>query len=483
MEASCAEIATESHQDVKSNTKEHQNNLLDENCMQKTMSQLQPNDVKESLLSAMAEAAFSIDSLLDAIQKDGECIDLMQALEVKVEKAIVDMNSEIDAAKEILMEIQVIKIFENSDAIIEVFCGFAKSVFAKLGTTGLSCRLTRSLLAMEQFFWDYCSESDCIRKMLSHNGMIVHFLYQLGELRKNSTSISELMLVSIGVLYCFEEYHKQFQDIEYYLTFVPYIHSSIVWLRTSSLFSFSYFRIFLHEEEMELLSLEKEEVDEITTIFGKPQCPDEIKFAGLVFSVTEFLEILGNLVCLPKNSKLFVHCGLIDLLGKLLVIKSERIRLLSLVLLWNVCADCNDLMETLISHFNPCSLEETQVMAAIEFGIKPNLCQFNAVNAIKACYKHQKYSMCTKIFDQFLTLNSNCSLDKVNLLHAKSLYHLFMKEQTRLKYFVPDVKLYKMHHDMCYSKAKQAILLLGNALDNGYIDDEGGKFLDFSMIE
>ena len=118
------------------------------------------------------------------------------------------------------------------------------------------------------------------------------------------------------------------------------------------------------------------------TIFGKPQCPDKIKFAGLVFSITEFLEILGNLVCLPTKS--FVHCGLIDLLGKLLIIKSECIRLLSLVLLWNVCADCNDLTEKLISLFNPHSLEETQIKAAIEFEIKTNLCQSNAVNAIIA---------------------------------------------------------------------------------------------------
>ena len=75
MEASCAEIATKNHQDVatdESNTKEHQNNLLDENYIQKTMSQLQPkerrkNHIKESLLSVMAKAGFSIDSLPDAI--------------------------------------------------------------------------------------------------------------------------------------------------------------------------------------------------------------------------------------------------------------------------------------------------------------------------------------------------------------------------------------------------------------------------------
>ena len=51
-------------------------------------------------------------------------------------------------------------------------------------------------------------------------GMVSHFLYQLGELRKSSIhieAVQELMYNSVGVLYTFitqREYRKQFVDID-----------------------------------------------------------------------------------------------------------------------------------------------------------------------------------------------------------------------------------------------------------------------------
>ena len=77
------------------------------------------------------------------------------------------------------------------------------------------------------------------------------------------------------------------------------------------------------------------------------------------------------------------------------------------------------------------------------------------------------------------------TLNRAKLLKGKALFHSYQKQQLQFmkdRQFIPECEIqHRLKH--VYNKAKEAILLLGNALDNDFLDDEGSKLLDFAMMD
>lgn len=452
---------------------------------------------KTELRSLMTEAAVCVEKYLEAC-KSNETEETACKAEPLLRSALCTMYSKVG---EIKSESLLPEVFDYLASISEVsrimklFCDFVRKIFKRLGTTGLNKYLISCLLTIESFFWDCCSENSGFREILSYNGIIIHFLCQLGELRKNSISINivqELMSISIGVLNnfaSFKEYHKQFIDTDYYLIFVPYVKSPLVHLRFPALFTFSYFSRILPEEHNDLLALEPQEVKAIVDSLRLSRYSDEVRLVDCIFSVTEILIILENLAVLPSNSILLVQNGILEVVGTTVESHITQIKTLSLTLLWMICRQCKDAARKILTKFVPQSLDEKEVVAAILTEVQLDLGKTDidkAVQAMTACYNYQRYQNCYKIFETVKEDIHTClpSLhNRVKLLVGKSLYHLFVKEQRMLTKYAADIKKYKLEHKRCFLKIKQVISMLGEVLDNGYLDEEGSKLLDFSMIE
>ena len=77
------------------------------------------------------------------------------------------------------------------------------------------------------------------------------------------------------------------------------------------------------------------------------------------------------------------------------------------------------------------------------------------------------------------------TLNRAKLLKGKALYHSYQKPQIQFMKERQFISEYEVQHRIkdIYSKAKEAILLLGNALDNAFLDEEGSRFLDFAMMD
>ena len=449
------------------------------------------------LTSLLEDAAVCIEKYLEA-HENKETEEVAYKIEPLLKKVICSMYSKVGEIKNecLLSEtFQYLVSVSEIARIMKSFCDFIRITFRRLGTTGLNTNLISSLLTIESFFWDCCSENSGLREILSYNGIIIHFLYQLGELRKNSTRINiveELMSISIGVLNnfaSFEEYHKQFIDTTYYLVFVPYIKSPLVHLRFTALFTFSYFSRILPGDHIAYLALESHEAKAIIESLCLSQYSDEVHLVGCIFSVVEILIILKNLAALPSNSILLVQNGIFQVINTTIGSCYTQVKTLSLTLLWMICMQHEEATSKLLARFVPQSLNEKELVTVIlsEVQLGPSKIDINkTVQAMTACYNYQRYQKCYELFE---TVKENLHTvipslySKIKLLVGKSLYHLFVKQQRALTKYTTNVKTYKLEHEKCFSKIKQAIVMLGEVLDNGYLDEEGSKLLDFSMIE
>ena len=77
-------------------------------------------------------------------------------------------------------------------------------------------------------------------------------------------------------------------------------------------------------------------------------------------------------------------------------------------------------------------------------------------------------------------------LMKFKVYKAKSLFHLYKKEQMKIKANELRIgKEFTSLHKQCYSKTKEIISILGRAFDDGYLeyDSEGLYMLDISMMD
>ena len=460
----------------------------------------QKESIKERLISSMHEAVPCITLYCNTLKHMEAAVatitEEMMKLESTLSAILLDIHSQFGVVKENSILQEVAECLAKSLEIVTALCVFVECNFERLGNPGLSQKMAACLLSVEHWFWDCSQESDNFCDILSRKGMILHFFYQLGELRKNSTQIvvvRELMLKSIGVLNSFVvrcKYHKQFSDIDYYNTLTPYISSPQKQLRFASLFTLSYLVGIIPQEQIHLLAIDKTEVAMMVQELSLSISTNEIHLSGLVFSTVEILTVLTNLALLPENGILLICNGILGTINELLKSMDGDIRQKSLHLLWNLPhlekrAD----FESIISKFQPISTDEIEIRMAI--GFKINLHMYStdmskALLAMKACYKYHEYEKCTEIFEaikSMLSSSDSKESEMVKLLRAKALFHLYKKERMTLSKFSRDIKQYKMQHTCCYLKVKEIILMLGNALDKKYLDAEGSKFLDLSMID
>ena len=166
------------------------------------------------------------------------------------------------------------------------------------------------------------------------------------------------------------------------------------------------------------------------------------------------------------------------------------IRQKSSCLLWKLAhLESRADLENVLSTFLPISSDENEIRSAIEFKINLHMYSGDlskALLAMNASYNYHEYEKCTEIFEAIKPmLNSNDSKESeiMKLLQAKALFHLYKKERIHLSKFSTDIREYKTQHTSCYLKVKEIILMLGTALDKKYLDAEGSKFLDLSMID
>ena len=77
------------------------------------------------------------------------------------------------------------------------------------------------------------------------------------------------------------------------------------------------------------------------------------------------------------------------------------------------------------------------------------------------------------------------TLNRAKLLKGKALFHSYQRLQMqflRERQFLSEREINgRINH--VYSKAKESILLLGNALDHEFLDNEGSRLLDFAMMD
>lgn len=106
-------------------------------------------------------------------------------------------------------------------------------------------------------------------------------------------------------------------------------------------------------------------------------------------------------------------------------------------------------------------------------------------------YQLGKYKECIEWCNQIIAKAEQSMntvqevVNKANLLKGKALYHSYQKEQLRFMKERRFISEQEVHHRIkhVYSKTKEAIVLLGNALDNDFLDGEGSKLLDFAMMD
>ena len=105
----------------------------------------------------------------------------------------------------------------------------------------------------------------------------------------------------------------------------------------------------------------------------------------------------------------------------------------------------------------------------------------------EGCYKFGIYFEAAKFCSMIIT-NSDLDrelLDNAKLLKGKALFYSY---QRKLLYLMEKKNLMSKEEekrmiDECFVVMKEAIALLGRALDNSYIDAEGSKLLDWSMMD
>lgn len=459
----------------------------------KDVSKMATSAVKETVMSRMHEAVARITVYCEMCEKDDKVE--MKKVESTLSGVLFNIHSLFGVVKEESILQDLAETIASLSEVVQALCLFVTCTFEMLGSCGLSQKMVGCLLSVESWFWDCCQESNLFCDALSQKGMILHFFYQLGELRKNTTHIEavhELMLNSIGVLNSFamrNKYHDQFFDLEYYRTLIPYVQSPLNQLRLTSLFTLCYLVDIFPEELFYLLSIEEAEIEKIALELNIAVTTNEIHLSGLVFSTVEILTLLNNLTVLPENGSLMISHGILGILVKLMKSSTVEIRLRSLVLLLNLPhLGHEDQCSPLAFLNSPLSVAENELKAAIEFKINLTTDVTKGIDAIKACYQHHEYEKCKKIFEVIepMLISSESKLQEIEtakLLYAKALFHLHMKCQRSLKKFSSDLKQYRLQHKSCYSKAKEVIIKLGTALDEKYLDTEGSKFLDLSMIE
>lgn len=104
---------------------------------------------------------------------------------------------------------------------------------------------------------------------------------------------------------------------------------------------------------------------------------------------------------------------------------------------------------------------------------------------IEAAYRHEFYEECVRFCEEVAMKFSSyeaSTMDKITLFHGKASYYIFKQKLLAVKKIPKNDPKYFKEREMCLKDAKQAISLLGRALDKNAIDDEGSRLLDTVMM-
>ena len=110
----------------------------------------------------------------------------------------------------------------------------------------------------------------------------------------------------------------------------------------------------------------------------------------------------------------------------------------------------------------------------------------------KDCFQFQKYDECITSTNRIInqakakTIKLNpCLANEAKLYKGKSLFYSYQNmQQVYLRRRALDsIKEVEFFKHQCYERAREAILLLGTALDYNFIDEEGSNVLDVAMID
>ena len=72
---------------------------------------------------------------------------------------------------------------------------------------------------------------------------------------------------------------------------------------------------------------------------------------------------------------------------------------------------------------------------------------------------------------------------EMRILRAKALFQIYKAEQMKIYNSPLSIKASYIRQSSCYSKAREVISFLGDALDRGLLDEEGSRMLDTAMMD
>ena len=101
------------------------------------------------------------------------------------------------------------------------------------------------------------------------------------------------------------------------------------------------------------------------------------------------------------------------------------------------------------------------------------------------CYAHHKYQQCIKWCDKIINITENKWTKTANLLKGKACFYSYQRHIWNIIALQSRGTLSHKSKmvDSFKKMAKETITLLGNALDNSYIDEEGKQLLDLAMMD
>ena len=103
----------------------------------------------------------------------------------------------------------------------------------------------------------------------------------------------------------------------------------------------------------------------------------------------------------------------------------------------------------------------------------------------EGCYKHGHFKECIDVCDLVISAGCDEQKTKAILLKGKSIFYIYqpaIRFITINKQSLPKEKVAQILND-CLPYIKEAILLLGDALDRYSLDVEGSRLLDLAMMD
>ena len=106
----------------------------------------------------------------------------------------------------------------------------------------------------------------------------------------------------------------------------------------------------------------------------------------------------------------------------------------------------------------------------------------------KGYYSLQRWNDCIMMCDKTLKNTDQTSLhgnmiSELKLIKGKALYYCFLEKQRQLKLAKLSIDVKKSVYEKVYALNKEVILLFGEALDHGYLDDEALAMFDRAMMD